>query len=293
MQKLRQTLLPLNRFGLAESLLSHAQVGLAPRDIPTSEIAELCHGVIDPIFRTSLLERPDTAEVLSLIVAHAKGTPRLILSLGQEWEIFGERALQLQSQGWGLDLVLDRPATQVAPPTGLLPGSDFRWILSPLRFYRVEEISDSLPQSELPPGPQYFCFLEPTQSQSLLPSADEVVLLQASLEQREDLGPVLTPLILVSPFASEKSFFNDPRRENYQTSFRELSPERRFKNFFLGLFETLPWLASLLAFLIENSLLNPATWSRLAWPLFKIYWFFEYQYQKRLRPWLVRFRRDD
>src|SRR5690606_17124782 len=120
----------------------------------------------EPLFPSHILDRDDWKTLINEIVA--KGVkPRVQVALGREWEELLEKLLIAEQQGWGLDILVDRPLTMLTLPKELRQIRSWRWIACPLRFFNIADMQQSFQSCELQ-RPVLWCFLEPKDNNTLL-----------------------------------------------------------------------------------------------------------------------------
>lgn len=327
MHEISQNIFPICAFGRAENLFYHSKGSLLREDLSLERILKDLLSEEAPLFPSHLLDRPDWEELVTGLRAKS---PRLLIALGREWEELGPRALEAQRQGWGLDILVDRPLEHLQVPEELRSLTNVRWVVSPLRYYNPVHIVRSL-EGIAPLSRILLCFLEPAKTHGLLPNMDELMLGRMQIAEESELEANLGLLVLKYPAAAPPVFFQNPTLEKYQESFKP-SGERNSPRSILGsFFRTFPLLSLILVSLLSatftegrfkappSRMLHSLRWKVLGffaglrlggihlywrlrsgfarvfgfvfWPLRKIYWVLEYQIQTRILPLLQKARR--
>lgn len=369
--EVRQEIQPVCCFGRAENVFYQSHGALRARDLDLDGVLSLISDGKNPVFPSHVLDREDWPMLLeeSAALIHTRNLrPRVQIAMGREWEDLSDKVHRAAERGWGVDILVDRPLTQLTIPPDLRDLSDFRWIAVPLRFYDPCEVLRTL--RALEDGREIWLgLMEPASGKNMLPNMDEILLWRDRLSKAEDLRGIGT-MILLPPRSETRPSVEFTHRE-----FVDRGDLKRSRAALAAAFENLPQLSSMLIFVLRGRIFQPwflrrtADWIRstvraffqtcywsvygtywrlhgfiralsvrgywrvyaangalramaihafwflrsfligafhriywgtqgavrkiarfIFWPLYKAYWFFEYQYGKRLKPLVQRTR---
>jgi hypothetical protein len=274
MREIRQKIFPVCSFGRSENVFYQSKNSLCAQDLSGAEILSLIEGQKEPLFPSHILDRTDWEHLLTEI-PRISSKPRVQVALGREWEELSARILKASTMGWGVDIFADRPLTMLVTPEDLSKLPDWRWIACPLRFFNPAELWRSLARQGDTNKQTLLCFLEPRNKATLLLNPDEVILAKEAL--RETLPPIdyegIPLLLMQSSRNAATGFYQNPTLEMYQDHFAQLGEKRGLRFILKKSFKNFPQAVSQIFYF-------GSLWFRSG---FKLYWFFEYQYNKRVR----------
>jgi hypothetical protein len=298
MREAIQNIYPVCSYGRAENLFFHAADSLCSVDLNASAVFELVRGDESPTFPSHILDREDFQELLSAILNLGKKV-RIQVALGKEWQELEPRILWANAAGCSFDIIVDRALPLRDKFSYLNSLNDWRWVACPLRFYDLQELLTSLCLH--PAGKDVsLCFFEPRDPHTLLLNPDEVILAKSdlpnfplSVTEKITLG---TPL---SALKKSPSFYRNHSLQDYQESFVRLGSYRGLRTTMVKFFKFFPVLFSFFIYVMARPprlllqhgfmVIKIKYWHPLKrvlmLPLMKVYYFSEFQFNKRIRPY--------
>lgn len=219
MKTVEENIFPVCSYGRAENNFYHSKHALCARDLEIYDIVQIAQNSESCLFPSHLLDRVDHVYLLERLPELNK-TPRLLVALGREFEEQKNKIMQAHKLGWAVDILVDRSLVPENLPSELALLKNKRWIVSPLHFFNVLEVVNSI--IKIAGEEQVLVtFLEPQEKKSMLCNPDEVTYWKLRMEE-EILGhPNVRILVLRTPEQKPQSFYYDPSLGRYRENFIE------------------------------------------------------------------------
>lgn len=226
----RNVFLTLTSYGARDSVLSISSWDYSTAQVDVDQIARFKDGRV--VLASTALEEPHFSSLVSI----APNLPliRIQVSIGAELARHQEKVVTLLRQGLGLDILIDRPLTEISLNMirGLPGPSQIRVCVISNKLFSVEDTWMSLPESLQQSSA--VVFLPPADENSIYHSADRVLgILKASGTDWRLL--VFENVINELPGTPTRDYFKTFDEKSYITDTSRALPHRQFRKTVLWL----------------------------------------------------------
>lgn len=272
---------PLVDYGYSENFFYNSP--LAYGESPDLEKLRRVDPKDEVVFPAHFLMSPKK-DFISAELAAMPFKKRLLIGLGAEELENAPEVRRLLNSGWSLDLILDRPLDwDLERRLALYRDLDVRLVVLANRRFSLLQTLLSIPSEWRVKS--RITFLKPGERTDIFFSADEVLVFQDDLQK--DRPELELPLVVYKPLISTVSwhpsaeFFAQPNVENYGPHFFKLPGWSRLRRWMiLGFGEK----RRDYRILVEAIFAPITPLQSLLWPFKKLFWFLEFQWEKRALP---------